>query len=64
MECGCKIGGETGRHMLVPCQGHREWMEANVKVERDAHERTKKSLDVCAEKYASLLDQLGAGADM
>ena len=35
MECDCKIGGESGRHIVVPCQGHRGWMEANVREERE-----------------------------
>ena len=30
----------------------------------DELERICKQRDVCAEKYANLLDQLGAGADM
>ncbi len=30
----------------------------------DEVERLQKALDTCADKYAKLLDQLGAGADM
>ena len=36
MECDCKIGGETGRHIIVLCQGHRELVERHVATEREA----------------------------
>lgn len=45
VECDCKIGGETGRHVLVPCRGHREWMEANVKQERERYANAAEEIE-------------------
>ena len=39
MECDCKIGGDSAREVVVPCEGHRWWMEDNVRKTREALEQ-------------------------